>query len=201
MHELLAALAAPVPISGDIARDATAFLLHPSAQHTIGHSARVAAEARDLATRCRLEPTAAATAGWLHDISTVIPNEARIAYAEAWRIEVLPEERQVPMIIHQKLSAYMAEQLFGVRDAAILSAIGCHTTLKAGASSLDQVVFLADKLKWDGQGDPPYLADLEQALHNSVEAACAWFVRYLWERRATLLVIHPWLAAAHAEIE
>ncbi|HEU5087210.1 MAG TPA: HD domain-containing protein, partial [Roseiflexaceae bacterium] len=127
--------------------------------------------------------------------------EARIAYAEAWGIEVLPEERQVPMIIHQKLSAYMAEQLFGVRDAAILSAIGCHTTLKAGAGSLDRVVFLADKLKWDGQGDPPYLADLEQALHNSVDAACAWFVRYLWERRATLLVIHPWLAAAHAELE
>ncbi len=200
MNPLLAALGANVPLTGSIPRDATAFFAHHQAQHTIGHSARVAAAARSLAEHHAVDPAAAESAGWLHDISTVIPNSERIAYAEAWGIAVLPEERQVPMIIHQKLSAHMAQHLFKITDPAILSAIGCHTTLRAGASLLDKIVFIADKIKWDGAGDPPYIAGLEAALHRSVDAATAWFLAYLWERRATLLVIHPWLAEAYAEV-
>jgi predicted HD superfamily hydrolase involved in NAD metabolism len=159
VNELLAALASSAPLSGSIAGDVTAFLSHHNALHTIGHSARVAAAARKLADQCGVNPVAAETAGWLHDISTVIPNEQRVAHAEAWGVSVLPEERQVPMIIHQKLSAYMAEHLFGVGDGSILNAIGCHTTLRSGASLLDKIVFIADKVKWDGVGEPPYAAD------------------------------------------
>jgi predicted HD superfamily hydrolase involved in NAD metabolism len=200
MNALLAELAAGLPLTGDIARDAAALFASHQCRHTTGHSARVAAAARGLAERCGADPWAAATAGWLHDISTVIPNAERIGYAEAWGLVVLPEERQVPMIVHQKLSAYMARHLFEVADEAVLRAIECHTTLRAGASTMDKVVFIADKLKWDGEGDPPYLAGLEAALEQSVEAAAAWFVAYLWERRDTLLVIHPWLADAYRDV-
>lgn len=199
MDALLATLGTNVPLTGDIPRDATAFLVHHNAPHTVGHSARVAAAARQLAQQNADSPDAAEAAGWLHDISTVIPNAKRIAYAEAWGIPVLPEERQVPMIIHQKLSAYMAQHLFGIADPSILSAIGCHTTLRAGASLLDKIVFIADKIKWDGAGDPPYGVELEAALGRSLDTATRWFLSYLWERRATLLVIHPWLAEAYAE--
>jgi HD superfamily phosphohydrolase YqeK len=65
---------------------------------------------------------------------------------------------------------------------------------------LDKIVFIADKLKWDGAGDPPYAAGLETALSHSLDAAIRWFLSYLWERRTTLLVVHPWLAAAYAEV-
>lgn len=201
MNELLAALGARVPLNGVVSRDATAFLAHHGATHTIGHSARVAAAARQLAEQYAADPAAAETAGWLHDISTVIPNDARIACAEAWGIAVLPEEWQVPMIIHQKLSAYIAQHLFQVADQSILSAIGCHTTLRVQATLLDKIVFIADKIKWDGAGEPPYIAGLEAATQHSIDAAATWFLAYLWERRATLLVIHPWLAAAYAEVD
>jgi predicted HD superfamily hydrolase involved in NAD metabolism len=200
VNALLAALGANVPLTGGVSHDAAAFLARHHAHHTIGHSARVAAAARNLAEQYAVDPAAAEIAGWLHDISTVIPNSERIAHAEAWGIAVLPEERQVPMIIHQKLSAHMAQHLFKITDRSILSAIGCHTTLRPGASPMDKIVFIADKLKWDGAGDPPYAADLEAALHRSVDAATTWFLSYLWERRATLLVVHPWLGAAYAEV-
>jgi predicted HD superfamily hydrolase involved in NAD metabolism len=189
-----------VPLTRSIPHDATVFLSHHQALHTVGHSARVAAAARELAQHCGVNPAAAETAGWLHDISTVIPNENRIAYAEAWGIPVLPEERQVPLIIHQKLSAYLAEHRFCVTDRSILSAISCHTTLRAGASLLDKIVFIADKVKWDGAGDPPYAAGLQAALDGSVDGAARWFLSYLWERRSTLLVLHPWLEAAYREV-
>lgn len=188
-----------IPITGHVKRDVTAFLALHQHLPTVKHSARVATEARYLAQRFGLDPDAAEQAGWLHDVSVIIPNQQRIAYAEAWQLDILLEERQVPMIIHQKLSAYMAQQIFQVKNPDVLSAIGCHTTLKANAAPLDQVVFLADKLRWDGAGDPPYLAALQQAVEESLERGVYWFINYLWEQRDHLLVIHPWLAAAYAE--
>ena len=199
MDELSAGLLKQLTITGHVKRDATAFFAMHDFLPIVRHSARVAAEARYLAQRFGLDPDAAEQAGWLHDISVIIPNDQRIAYAEAWQIEILPEERQAPMIIHQKLSAYMAQTIFHVGDPAVLSAIGCHTTLKAHATPLDQVVFIADKLRWDGVGDPPYLAELQKAVEESLSAGIDWFIRYLWERRESLLVIHPWLADAYHE--
>ena len=193
-------LTAGLAFSNNTAQDATALLLRHGCAHTVGHSARVAAAARQLAKRFGGDPAAAEQAGWLHDISTVIPNAERIACAEAWRIEALPEERLVPMIIHQKLSAYLAAQIFAVTDSATLSAIGCHTTLKPQPSQLDKIVFIADKWRWDGPGNPPYLAGLEAQIAVSLDAATRWFLAYLWDWRASLLVIHPWLAAAHADV-
>lgn len=199
MNVLLSALSKHVPLTGVVSQDVTAFLTHHHAIHTIGHSARVATAARQLAEQHSANTVAAEAAGWLHDISTVIPNNQRIVYAEAWGIAVLAEERQVPMIIHQKLSVYIAQHLFQITDQSVLNAIGCHTTLRPQASLLDKIVFIADKLKWDGAGEPPYGADLQAAVERSIDAATTWFLSYLWERRNELLIIHPWLAAAYRD--
>jgi len=198
METILDQLSAGVVFTGDMAQDVVALLQHHGCPQTAIHSAAVAAEAQRIAAAVGAEPARAAQAGWLHDISAVIPAEERMAVAEALAIPVLPEERALPMILHQKLSVVVARDLFGVTDAAVLSAIGCHTTLKAGASALDKVLFVADKLAWDQLGEPPYRAAMEAALARSLDAAVCVYLRYLWERRATLAVVHPWLAAAYA---
>ena len=198
MHEILVKLAAGIVLTGDTAQDVVAFLKYHDCPRTAFHSAEVAAEASRIAATVGVEPACVAQAGWLHDISAVIPAEARVAVAEALDIPILPEERALPMILHQKLSVILARDLFDVTDTAVLSAIGCHTTLKAGASALDKVVFVADKLAWDQPGEPPYRAALEAALAQSLDAAVCVYLCYLWERRASLAVVHPWLAAAHA---
>ena len=58
----------------------------------------------------------------------------------------------------------MAQTWFGCFDPAVLSAIGCHTTLKANPGPLDLLVFLADKLAWDQPGGPPYAAAVQAAV-------------------------------------
>lgn len=196
---LLAALAEGWTPTGDLRRDAPAFLHHHALPHTAIHVAAVAAEARRLALRCGLDTDAAETAGWLHDISAPIPNGERVAAARTLGVEVLPDEAAFPMILHQKLSAVLGRDLFGVRDAATLSAIGCHTTLKAGASPLDVLVFVADKIAWDQPGTPPYLAALVAALDVSLGAAASVYLNHLWERRASLGTVHPWFLAAYKE--
>ena len=188
-----------VPFSGDVGRDAPAFLNAYGLPHIAEHSQAVADRARRLAQRFGVNPAAAATAGWLHDISAPIPTPQRLSAARAWRVPTLLEEEAFPLLIHQKLSAIIARRHFGVDDSGILDAIGCHTTLRAGATPLDQVLFLADKLAWDQGGDPPYRAALESALDSSLEAGIRFYLDYVWERRHQLLIVHPWLADAYRQ--
>jgi predicted HD superfamily hydrolase involved in NAD metabolism len=164
------------------------------------HCQAVAAQARRLAEQFAVDPVQAEQAGWLHDLSAVIPNAERLAAAQAYGLEVLPAEAAHPMLLHQKLSVVLARQHFDIQDPAILSAIGCHTTLRPASTPLDQVVFVADKIAWDAPGQPPYLPALQAALAISLPRAAWVYLDYLWQRRATLLAWHPWAAAAHEEL-
>ncbi len=196
---LLARLRVGMRFSGTLRRDLPAFLVAHGCPATAKHSAAVAREARQVASRVGANADRAERAGWFHDVSAVLPTAARIAAARTFGVDVLPEEASFPMILHQKLSAVLAHDLFGERDDAVLHAVGCHTTLKAGASMLDTVVFVADKIAWDQPGIPPYRDALLAALDTSLDAAALVYLRYLWEQRGTLGVVHPWFADAYRE--
>ncbi len=178
---LIASLTQDYSPSGDLHADVTAFLIQHGHPKTAAHCTAVGAAAGQLAARFGLDVTAATQAGWLHDVSAVIPNAERIAAAQAFGLEILPEERRLPMILHQKLSAVLASDIFGIHDPAVLSAIACHTTLKARASELDMLVFVADKIAWDQSGTPPYLEELNIALGKSLPAAALVYLEYMWQ--------------------
>lgn len=200
MHPQLQPYFAQFSITGDLARDVTAVLIHHQLPKVARHVSRVAQEARRLAAQFGADAIGAETAGWLHDISGVIPNAARVDLCQAFNIPILPGEADFPMILHQKLSAVVAREVFGVTDTAVLSAIGCHTTLKAGASLLDKIVFVADKIRWDQPGEPPYLVEIETAIARSIDDACRVYLNYPWQQRGSLRYIHPWFAAAYEEL-
>ena len=185
---------------GCLAEDVTAFFCHHSKPKTTSHSAAVAVKASDLASHFGLDPVRAWQAGWLHDVSAVIPNAERVAYARALGLEVLPEELQLPMILHQKLSRILALEIFSIYDVEILNAVECHTTLKGNAQPLDKVLFVADKLAWDQDGIPPYANAMHLALDMSLDDGVCFFLSYLWRRRESLQVIHPWLIDAIADM-
>jgi len=198
--ERMAQLAGTMQFSGNAREDMTALLAHHGLAATAEHCLTVADEARRLADRFGIEGEHAAIGGWLHDVSAVIPSPERAEVARRWDLPVLPEEDVFPMILHQKLSAVMARVLFGVADEAILNAIACHTTLRTDATVLDKVVFLADKVQWDGIGEPPYLSSVLAGLRRSLDAAVFAYLDYLWQQRAKLAVLHPWAAAAHQQL-
>lgn len=167
---------------------------------TLDHCLRVGAEAERLAKRWGLNPQQAAEAGWLHDISIVVPTGVRADLLRALGVEVLPEEAAFPFILHQKLSSLMAQHLFGVQDEAVLSAVSCHTTLKPGSSALDQILFVADKIEWDQTEPPPYLPALLAACEQSPRFAAYTFLNILWQNRQNMMVIHPWFESAYQEL-
>lgn len=176
------------------------FLTHHACPGTLAHCAAVAAEARRLAACYSLDEDCAEQAGWLHDISAVVPLADRVALAQALRFEILPEEMALPMILHQRLSRAFAQELFGIQDSEVLSAIACHTTLKPDASPLDKVVFIADKIAWDSHGRPPYLDAVLSGLERSLDAGVCGYLDYLWQQRDALPVVHSWFVAARRQL-
>ncbi len=183
--------------SGIISEDVPNFLKLFGQDNTADHCSAVAAKSIELAGQFSCDLSKAEKAGYLHDISAVIPNEKRIDFARRHSIEILPEEAQVPMVIHQKLSVVLANRVFGVTDFEILDAIGCHTTLKARPTELDKIVFLADKIAWDQDGSPPYLAIIIGALEESLDKAVFAYLNYLWQRKDKLKMVHPWLMESY----
>ncbi len=200
MHPIMAGLTRGVVFTGNIWSDVTTFLLHHQCAETAGHSARVVAEARWLARRFGVHMPSAELAAWLHDISAVVPVHARLAAAMDLGLEILPEEVMAPMIIHQKLSAVIAQEIFEIHDTDVLSAIACHTTLKADASPLDKVIFLADKIRWDQPSIPPYQDAMLAAVEESLDRAVLCYLDYLWEQRDSLPVVHPWMVDAYQQL-
>ncbi|MDQ7236194.1 bis(5'-nucleosyl)-tetraphosphatase (symmetrical) YqeK [Bacillus pacificus] len=187
--------------TGEIENDIKTFLLKYKKEVTYKHSIRVANESRKIAVMYHVNEEKAAIAGYLHDISAIFPNGDRIVVAEQFGIEILQEEREFPMIIHQKLSRVIAEQIFKVTDEEILNAICCHTTLRKHATKMDLVLFVADKIEWDQNGTPPYLVEVKKGIEKSLEHAAFAYISFLWERKETLKVIHPWLKDAYWQLK
>jgi len=199
MHSRLIAFINDILFTGDIHRDSQALLTHHGCIATAEHSLCVAAESKRLALRWNEDPDKAQIAGWLHDISAIIPRDLQLEFAESLDIDILPEERTYPLLLHQKLSAVIAREIFSVCDQLILNAIESHTTLKANSSSLDKIVFVADKQKWDQSGDPPYLKQLQTALEQSLDAGTFCYLDYLWTNRTKLPCLHPWVIEAYQQ--
>ncbi len=200
MRDALQAYTADWQLTGKLREDVKSFLLKHDAEYTYKHVSDVAKTAVDLAQQFGGDAAKVEIAALLHDISTVVPNEKRIELARVLNVEVLPAEVSFPMIIHQKLSAVFAEQLFGITDAEVLSAISCHTTLKAEPSLSDKIVFTADKISWDQQGTPPYSKSLQEGVTSSIDLAALAYLDYLWDIRESLKVLHPWALEARVDL-
>lgn len=187
------------PVQGN---DPTLEMIHYlqqfGADDTAQHNLDVAEAAQNLARQYHVDPQKAYIAGLLHDISVVIPNDDRLAFQQHMLAPVLPAEEQAPFLLHQQQSALLAETVFFVTDPEILSAIACHTTLRENFGSLDLVVFLADKIKWDRKDQAPFLTDIQAALTDSLEKAAKVYLDWLFA--GDIVVPHPWAVAALAQL-
>lgn len=179
-------------------QDPMGYLIAHGCVNTAGHCRRVADRAVRLAELHGIDRGKAETAALLHDISAVIPTAERVAAAQQFGLALFPEEIALPMIIHQRLSVVLARDEFGVTDADVLGAIGCHTTLRRGPTPLDKLLFVADKLSWDQADQPPYFAEVEKAATASLNEAVRMLLQ--WFRGSNPKVVHPWLREAYEQL-
>ncbi|HXO17209.1 MAG TPA: bis(5'-nucleosyl)-tetraphosphatase (symmetrical) YqeK [Candidatus Dormibacteraeota bacterium] len=120
---------------------------HIGQEHRYAHSVRVARCAEELARRHGADTRKARIAGLLHDLARLYSPERLIAECEARGIEIEAAAREHPTLLHARLGAALARELFGIEDAEVLSAIEKHTTAAGEMSRLDCIVYLADSLE------------------------------------------------------
>lgn len=201
MHEVFKNLGVKFKITTDICEDAYSLLLELKFNIVANHVKRVAQKSIELARKFQYDEKLVEVASYLHDISVIIPNSEKIKMCQLLNIEVLEEEKVFPLLVHQKLSRIMAEDIYGIENEEVLGAINCHTTLKRDSKTLDLILFIADKLEWDQQGVPPYLEKVEKGLEQSLEHGAYAFLEYMVKNKENLKVVHPWLIEAYEELK
>lgn len=107
------------------------------------HSLNVMNYAIDLAPRYGLPVEKTAIAALLHDCAKCLPEADLMDYAcKAGDMNLLQ-----PELAHGPAGAWMARQVFGIDDPAILRSIHFHTTGCADMTDLDKVIYIADKIE------------------------------------------------------
>jgi predicted HD superfamily hydrolase involved in NAD metabolism len=116
---------------------------------TLHHVAQVNAAGRRLARRFGLPLDSVDLACTAHDLAAVVPLREIVMAAERLGVPLSEADRAIPQVIHGPVAAAVLQQRLGVRDTYGLNAVRYHTTLRAGASPLEQLVFIADKIALD----------------------------------------------------
>lgn len=178
---------------GDIKSDVQALFCANKKAKTFEHVKAVADKNIEIAEQYGLDLNICELNGYLHDISAVIPHEDMTEYAVDNNWNICEAERKFPMLLHQRISKIIAEEDFGISDERILSAVECHTTLKANPSDYDMALFVADKLAWQESYDvpvseAPFYSVVRETLNQSLEAASLTYQDYIVEHK---MILHP----------
>lgn len=115
-------------------------------------------------------------AGLLHDCAKCIPNDEKITLCEKNHILINPIEYKSPYLLHAKLGAYLAEQIYEVSDPEILHSIKVHTTGEPDMSLLDKIIYIADYIE-PGRDKAPNLEQVRQLAFRDLNACMAEILR------------------------
>ena len=186
-------------------KDVREFLRASGRLDLLLHVAQVNAAGRRLARRLApgLDLAAVDLACTAHDLAGVVPWRRHQAEAEALGLPLSEADRAIPAVLHGRIGAELLRRRLGVTDETILNAVRYHTTLRAGAAWLEQVVFIADKIALDpASRHTGFLPELRAAQATAPLAELcliylAWVVR---EGPGLGWRVHPHVYAAWDEL-
>jgi predicted HD superfamily hydrolase involved in NAD metabolism len=189
--------------SGDPVADVRRFLRAAGPVDTLRHVSRVAGAGRRLARRFGVLLAQSDLACCAHDLAAVVPLRQILAAAEALGVPLTGADRAIPQVVHGPVAAAVLRARLGVGDEEVLNAVRFHTTLRAGASALEMLVFIADKIAYDPTTrDVSYHPALAAARGTaSLPELC--FIYLDWAVREGPRLgwrLHPNLLAAHAAL-
>ena len=145
------------------------------------HSLSVSFTCMALAMRYGADLKQAEVAGLLHDCGKRYSDEVILKKCIKHKIPVTPQEEEVLSTLHAKYGEWLAKNRYQITDPEILSAIACHTTGKAGMSTLDKILFIADYIeprRFKAENLPQMRAlafqDLDQTMYEILKSTLAY---------------------------
>lgn len=163
---------------------------HQRYEHTLG----VEQTAREMARIFGEDEERAALAGLLHDCAKCMPLSQMVKAAKHAKIDDVMKESKA--LMHAVAGMCVAQEIYGVEDEAVLSAIRWHTTGRADMTRLEKIIYLADMIEPNRKPFPGLeqlralcMTDLDGAMH----AALRMSLEHVQEQGKTL---HPDTLAA-----
>lgn len=147
------------------------------------HSLGVADTAAELAVRYGVDPEQARLAGLLHDYARDLPAEELLKISTSADLISCELERQVPVLLHGQVGAYLVQEELGITDKAVCQAISRHTVGAPNMTVLDKIIYLADTIEpgrnFDGIQKIRSLAatDLDSALLEALKASIIYVLK------------------------
>lgn len=108
------------------------------------HTLAVAETAARLASKYKMDSQKAYLAGLLHDCARAMSDEQLLQLAKQQQLVTSWVEKQMPMLLHGPVGAYLANRDYGINDKEILGAIRYHTTGRPAMTGLEQLIYVAD---------------------------------------------------------
>jgi len=122
----------------------------------------------ELAKHWGADPTDAARAGILHDITKAIDGPLQLTLCEAYGKILSDFSRKYPKTLHALTGSLVAERIFGENEA-VVSAIEHHTTGKANMNLLEMIIYVADYM--EPNRDFPGVEKLRELAFTDIQAA------------------------------
>jgi len=110
----------------------------------------------------------AARAGILHDITKALGGREQLRLCEIYGMITDDFERQYTKLLHAPTAAAVAKYVFGENDA-VCEAIRWHTSGRAGMSTLEKIIYVADYM--EPNRDFPGVEELRRLAFTDLDAA------------------------------
>lgn len=177
-------------ITGDFEKDIKAYFLMHHRLDTYEHTLDVVRELYNIEKQFGIIEEGSDMACYCHDLGRVVDKYEIIEFCIQNNIEITDEEIKMPSILHQKISRFIAENVFGIKNKNILNAIRYHTTLRREPSNMEMVVLLADKLSWKEEGYEEFVKGIREAIEHSKEKVIFFYLTNLELNKENLLLYH-----------
>ena len=114
------------------------------------------------------DPTDAARAGILHDITKALDGPLQLTLCQEHGIILDVFSKENPKVLHALTGSVVAERIFGENEA-VVSAIRHHTTGRADMSLLEKIIYVADYM--EPNRDFPGVEELRRLAFSDLDGA------------------------------
>ena len=121
-----------------------------------------------LAQKYGADPEKARACSLYHDMFRRASDEQIEEYIEKYGLDT--RYRHDPDLAHSKIAALFMKNEMGIDDEDMLNAVAYHTTGRAGMSTLEKVIFLADAI--EPARDYPTVNYLRELAEEDLDEAC-----------------------------
>ena len=164
-------------------------------EHTLG----VEETARRMACMFGVSEEKASLAGLLHDCAKCMALSQMVKAARQLPLDPVMKESKA--LMHSVAGMCIAQTVYGVTDPEVLGAIRWHTTGRAGMTSLEKIIYLADMIE-PHRKTYPGLEELREACLTDLNEALRMALRMSLEHvRQQGKTLHPDTMAALAYYE